>query len=53
GFENGDIFDYKSDPGEVNNLWSKDEVLKNQLVEELMREIITAQVKYPTRKSMH
>ena len=53
GFENGDIFDYKSDPGEVNDLWSKDEVLKNQLVEELMREIINVQLKYPTRKSMH
>jgi len=53
GFEKGDIFDFKNDPGEVNNLWSKDEALKNQLVEKLMREIISVQLKFPRRKAMH
>ena len=53
GFEKGDIFDYENDPTEVNNLWNKDEDLKNNLVERLMREIIDVQLRIPTRKSTH
>jgi arylsulfatase A-like enzyme len=53
GYEKGDIFDYDSDPSEVNNLWSKDEDLKNNLIEKLMREIINVQLRIPTRKSTH
>ncbi|MBY8991360.1 MAG: sulfatase-like hydrolase/transferase, partial [Candidatus Lokiarchaeota archaeon] len=53
GFEKGDIFDYESDPGEVDNLWSKDEDLKNILIEKLMREMVSVQLRIPTRKSSH
>ena len=53
GYEQGDLFDYESDPGEVNNLWSKDEELKNKLVEKLMREIINVQLRIPKRKAAH
>jgi arylsulfatase A-like enzyme len=53
GFEKGDIFDYESDPTEVNNLWNKDENLKNILMEKLMREMINLQLRIPSRKSSH
>jgi arylsulfatase A-like enzyme len=53
GFEKGDIFDYKSDPTEIDNLWSKNESLKNDLIEKLMREIINVQLRIPKRKSTH
>ncbi len=53
GYEKGDIFDYESDPGEINNLWGKNEELKNTLVEKLMREIINLQLRIPTRKAAH
>ena len=53
GYEKGDIFDYNNDPTEINNLWSKDENLKRNLIEKLMREIINVQLRIPTRKSTH
>jgi arylsulfatase A-like enzyme len=53
GFETGDIFDYERDPTEVNNLWNKDEDLKSNLIEKLMREIINVQLRIPKRKSSH
>jgi len=54
GFENcGDIFNYKDDPGEVNNLWDKDSELKFDLTNKLMREIISLQPRLPTRKAQH
>jgi arylsulfatase A-like enzyme len=53
GFENGDIFDYKNDPNEIDNLWHKNEELKHGLIEKLMREIINLQLRIPKRKSKH
>jgi hypothetical protein len=53
GFEKGDIFDYEKDPTEVNNLWDKDEDLKNNLIEKLMREMTNLQLRIPKRKSTH
>ncbi|MHA1256050.1 MAG: hypothetical protein ACTSPS_10685, partial [Promethearchaeota archaeon] len=54
GFENcGDIFNYKDDPGEVNNLWEKESELKFDLTNKLMREIISLQPRLPTRKAQH
>lgn len=53
GYEKGDIFDYESDPDEINNLWGKNEELKNTLIEKLMREIINLQLRIPTRKAAH
>jgi len=53
GFEHGDIFDYESDPTEVNNLWNKNEDLKNKLIEKLMREMTNLQLRIPKRKSTH
>jgi len=50
GYENfGDIFDYESDPSEIDNLWSKNRDLKNKLVEEQLREIIRLRPRLPKR----
>jgi hypothetical protein len=50
GHENfGDIFDYESDPSEVENLWSKNRELKNELIEEQLREIIRLRPRLPKR----
>jgi hypothetical protein len=47
----GDLFDLKNDPGEVNNLWSSDIELKNKLIEELLREIISIRPRLPKRNA--
>ncbi|MFX1444968.1 MAG: sulfatase [Promethearchaeota archaeon] len=50
GYENfGDIYDYTSDPSEVDNLWTKNRELKNKLVEEQLREIIRLRPRLPKR----
>jgi len=50
GFDDfGDIFNYKDDPYEVNNLWNIEKELKNQLLEKLLREIINLQPRKPKR----
>ncbi len=50
GFHNfGDIFDYRNDPDEINNLWTKDKELRNTLIEKLLREIISLRPRYPKR----
>ncbi len=52
GYENfGEIFNYEKDPGEVNNLWDKDNELKVDLTNKLMREIIGLQPRIPVRKA--
>ncbi|MBY9008637.1 MAG: sulfatase-like hydrolase/transferase [Candidatus Lokiarchaeota archaeon] len=45
----GEIFDYESDPSEIDNLWSKDREIKNKLVEEQLREIIHLRPRLPKR----
>jgi len=45
----GDIYDYENEPQEVNNLWGENKELKNQLTNQLLREIIKLQPKYPER----
>ena len=47
----GDIFNYKSDPDEVNNLWNTDKELRNKLSEELLREIIRVRPRFPKRNA--
>lgn len=50
GYDNfGDIFDYESDPAEIDNLWFKNKELKNELVEKLLRELIKVNPKTPKR----
>ncbi len=50
GYEDyGDIFDYKSDPDEINNLWNSDKELRNTLLEKLLREIVNLQPRFPKR----
>lgn len=50
GYEDyGDIFDYKSDPDEINNLWNSDKELRNKLLEKLLREIVNLQPRFPKR----
>ncbi len=52
GYKNiGDIFDLISDPEEVNNLWFTNKELKNELVENLLREIISLRPRLPKRAS--
>ncbi|TFG00477.1 MAG: hypothetical protein EU540_05280 [Promethearchaeota archaeon] len=52
GYDNlGDIFNYKSDPDEVNNLWNTDKELRNKLSEELLREIIKVRPRFPKRNA--
>lgn len=52
GYDNfGDIFDYEADPYEVSNLWNVEKELKNQLVEKLLREIITVRPRIPKRSA--
>jgi len=45
----GDLFDYRNDPDEIDNLWKKDKELKNTLIEKLLREIISIRPRYPKR----
>ncbi|MFW9825269.1 MAG: hypothetical protein ACFFE4_20170, partial [Candidatus Thorarchaeota archaeon] len=47
----GDLFDYKNDLEEVNNLWDKDKKLKNSLLEKLLREIMSLQPRLPKRSA--
>ena len=50
GYDNfGDIFNYQTDPDEVNNLWDVDKELKNKLIETLLREIINLRPRMPKR----
>ena len=50
GYDNfGDIFNYQTDPDEVNNLWDVDKELKNKLIEILLREIINLRPRMPKR----
>ena len=52
GYENcGEIFNYEKDPGEINNLWDKDKELKVELMNKLLREIISLQPRVPVRKA--
>ncbi|TFF90372.1 MAG: hypothetical protein EU548_03350 [Promethearchaeota archaeon] len=52
GFDNsGDIFNYENDPNEVENLWSEDGDLKNNLIEKMLREIIKLRPRFPKRKA--
>lgn len=54
GYKNcGEIFNYEKDPGEVNNLWDKDNELKVELTNKLMREIISLQPRVPSRKAQN
>ena len=45
----GDLFDLKSDPDEVNNLWNSDVNLRNELVDKLLRETVKIRPRYPKR----
>ena len=45
----GDLFDLKSDPEEVNNLWDLDVNLRNELVDKLLRETVKIRPRYPKR----
>jgi arylsulfatase A-like enzyme len=47
----GDIFNYITDPAEVNNLWETDKEVKNDLVEKLLREIISLRPRTPKRNA--
>ncbi|MHA2039614.1 MAG: sulfatase family protein, partial [Promethearchaeota archaeon] len=47
----GDIFDYITDNAEINNLWDTDKELKNDLVERLLREIISIRPRTPKRNA--
>ena len=47
----GDLFDYKADPDEVNNLWNRNQELRYDLVEKLLREIINIRPRYPKREA--
>jgi len=50
GYDNcGDIFNYQTDPEEVNNLWDVDKELKNKLIETMLREIINLRPRMPKR----
>ena len=50
GYDNfGDIFNYQTDPDEVNNLWDVDKELKNKLIDTLLREIISLRPRMPKR----
>ncbi len=50
GYDNlGDIFDYESDSGEINNLWNKNKELRSKLTEKLLREIINLRPRFPKR----
>jgi len=52
GYDNfGDIFNYITDPDEVNNLWDGDKELKNNLLEKLLREIISLRPRTPKRNA--
>ena len=45
----GDIFNYREDPQEIDNLWDKNENLKNELVERMLREIVKLRPRLPER----
>ena len=52
GYDNcGDIFNYQTDPEEVNNLWDVDKELKNKLIETMLREIINLRPRMPKRSA--
>jgi arylsulfatase A-like enzyme len=52
GYDNiGDIFDYTTDPDEIDNLWSKNLDLRNELIEKLLREIINLRPRVPKRSA--
>ncbi len=45
----GDIYDRKSDPNELDNLWNKDQALRNKLIYKLCIENMKAQSHLPQR----
>jgi arylsulfatase A-like enzyme len=47
----GDLFDWKNDPNEINNLWYNEEFkeIRFHLVNKLLHENLKAQTKYPKR----
>jgi len=49
--EIGDLFDYKNDSNEVDNLWNSDKELRDQLIERLLREIISLRPRIPKRSA--
>jgi len=49
--DDGDIYDRKNDPDELNNLWDKDKELKERLFKKLSYEILKAQPKIPERQA--
>jgi len=50
GYDNfGEIFNYKADPSEINNLWIKNRELRHELIEKLLREIISLRPRVPKR----
>ncbi|NVM36688.1 MAG: sulfatase-like hydrolase/transferase [Candidatus Lokiarchaeota archaeon] len=52
GYDNfGDLFNFESDPDEINNLWYKDKELRSNLVERLLREIISLRPRFPKREA--
>lgn len=48
---NGDIFDRKGDPNEINNLWDQNEQLRCKLVQKMAIETLKAIRKFPDRVS--
>jgi arylsulfatase A-like enzyme len=52
GYENIlDIFDYETDPNEIDNLSPKNRQLRNELTEKLLREIIKIRPRLPKRNA--
>ncbi len=52
GLENfGDIFNYEMDPLEINNLWQEKKELRQQLMEELLREVVAQLPRTPERSA--
>ena len=47
----GDLFDRKSDPMELNNLWFSNPELRHELVEKLMFEMLRTQSLYPEKEA--
>jgi len=52
GFEKGDLFNLKTDPNELHNLWDKEEEKRKELIYKLLQENLNAQARYPKRQSL-
>jgi len=52
GSKKGDLFNRKTDPNELNNLWEEKEEIRNELIFKLLRENLIAQSRYPKRASL-